>query len=164
EEAYLVAAFGRQGVDWDFAGVGDIGYDGNAAVITVKSPEWDVAPNRNFSGAGPFVTSLYYADGVAWNGYQADQRYLDARAARVYRAYVPEEYIRVLPLSAAESAAAGNIKAFAMQMMVEFITGEADPADEDTWQRYVQKFEGLGLERLLDAARASYQYHGGEKV
>lgn len=162
EEAYLVAAFGRQGVDWDFAGVGDIGYDGEAAVITVKSPEWDMAPNRNFSGAGPFFTSLHYADGVAWNGYQADQRYMDARAARVYQAYIPDTYIRTLRLTEAEWTAADAIKAFVWRQMVAFITTEQDPANEDAWQQYLRELNRLGLEKLLDAIRASYQPHGGE--
>ena len=156
EDAYLVAAYGQQGVDWDYAHVGDIGYDGNAAVITVKSHEWNLVQNRNFSQAGPFVTYAGYADGVAWNGYQADQRYLDARAAKVYRAYEPAEYISVLDLQDAQQASFEEIKAYTQQMMVAFITGSEDISDDAAWQRYVLAFDKMGLRALLFAAQASY--------
>lgn len=156
EDAYLVAAFGRQGEDWDYAGVGDIGYNGDAAVITVTSPEWDKLPDRHFGQAGPFVSWQRYADGVAWNGYQADQRYLDARAARVYEAYEPEEYIKVLLLDDEAQAIQADIKAYTRQMLEAFITGEKSPADEEAWRDYLDEFERLGLDRLLAAAQASH--------
>lgn len=159
QDAYLIAAFGEQGVDWDFAQPNDVSLSGSTATITVKSREWDTPDNKHFSGIGPFVTYQKYSDGVAWNGHQGDQRYLNVRAARAYQEYEPDEYISILQTTGEEDKKKTEVEDFIRDSMIEFIKGERLPGDDVAWSLYLQECDGLGIDSLINAEKQAYGEH-----
>lgn len=162
EDAYFVAAFGEEGKDWNYAEGGMIGYDGQEATVSIRGQEWGRLPNKNFSQAGPFVTYNEYGDRAAWSGYRADQRYLDARAARANQIYLPREHMTVLTLEPALEKTKGEILAYIWDWAAEFITGARDPRSNEDWAAYLKGLEALELEALVEAAQISYNQYEGE--
>ena len=90
KEASFIASFGEEGVDWKFSHNGDLSTYGSKAVITTLQYLKDSVQNKNYVGAGPFVLSGEYANGVTWNGDNSLVEYLDARAVRSYENYYYE--------------------------------------------------------------------------
>ncbi|MDL2237654.1 hypothetical protein LJC56_07485 [Christensenellaceae bacterium OttesenSCG-928-K19] len=156
EEACMIAAFGEKGVDWDTAGISEIGFDGNPAVITVQSPEWDLVKNKNFSRLGPFVGYPAISDGVAWNGYQSDQRYLNARAARVYQEYEPSSYIGALQTTQYADEVRMLVGEYTKKNLNMFVIGTKDIEDDEEWQQYLDELESLHVGGLVQAVQAVY--------
>lgn len=155
-DACMIAAFGEKGVDWDDAAVSEIGFDGNPADITVKSPEWNLVKNKTFSQVGPFIGYPAISDGVAWNGYQADQRYLNARAARVYQDYEPQEYVGAVQTTQQADEIRQLIEDYTRRNMSMFILGTKDIDDDTEWQQYLDDLDALQVNALVYGVQAAY--------
>lgn len=160
EEASLIACYGEQGVDWDFAATGDITITGERAALNVKTRLGNTLQNKHLDGMGPLVISEAYADYVNWSGMEADNEYRDGRAAVSYRPYEPMEH---LPLSLLETERGReykqlrrNLDAYGRDMLQAFVTGEKDAADDEVWQQYLEDYEARGLRQFVQAAQKAY--------
>lgn len=159
-DAFLFGRFGEEGVDWEPAQTGDISVYGNPARIRVKSQLWNKVQNKHLLELGPYLTDSAYADGVAWNGVQADQAYMDARAYALYAAYVPQAHIRALVFPPGEHAVLASrrtrMDGYVNERMAAFVKGKSDPSDEVQWQAYLDRLSALGMDSLTKAAQAAY--------
>ena len=161
EEASLAGRYGEQGVDWDLAEAGSISPSGEPAVIMVENSLRNKLQNKTLLETGPFVTRSKYVDGVAWRGFQADHEYINARAADSYRPYEPAEHIKTILFTGEDSGELGEMRmcidAYVQEMLQAFITGEANPEDDVVWERYITRYEELGLNLVLESVRQSYE-------
>ncbi len=142
DEAYLISHFGEYEVDWECSSSSDISVLGYPAEITMISSS---NLERNPSDAtvlGPFLTDVYYADRVAWVGYQVNQsEYLQARAYRTYQNYEPEYVLDFVAYSDYE----GDLELleenalYIKENMIDFIRGVKDVEDDEVWNAYLEE-------------------------
>ncbi len=159
EKAFLIGRYGEEGVDWDYAETGDTNALGEQATLRVNNQLWNKVQNKHLMEFGPFLTSPQYADGVTWNGLQADQEYMDARTYQLYSQFAPDEYIHTIFFEDnAENLreVRNNIDRYTNTKMEEFICGRLDPYDDAVWNRYLHYYEVAGIDRLVDAVQISY--------
>lgn len=160
KEAFLIGRYGQEGVDWTYAKSGDIDIFGNDAVLRVKNQLRHKTQNKTLSEMGPFFSYPEYTSGVAWNGIEWDQEYINARAYRLYQKYQPKEYIKTIFM---EGDAATNlmqiqknIEFYTDANLKNFIQGELNPYDDSQWNAYLKKYNDLGIKQLILAMQQSY--------
>lgn len=160
EQASLIGRYGEQGADWALAANGDISPNGSPASIVVKNKITNKQQNKHLFEMGPFVTREKFVDGVAWRGFQADQEYMDARAARVYRQFEPKEYIKTILFQDNDTDKLEQIRTkvddYTSSSMTDFITGIKNPEDDVVWEAYLNRYEQLKLNTLIQAVQDSY--------
>lgn len=79
-EASLIARFGEEHEDWEYADGSDVSIYGTSATIVTKSYIWDTVQNKHLNGIGPINVPKEYLEGITWNGINSDTEYIDARA------------------------------------------------------------------------------------
>ncbi|MDL2294026.1 extracellular solute-binding protein [Ruminococcaceae bacterium OttesenSCG-928-D13] len=162
EEASLIACYGEQGVDWDFAATGDIAITGGRAVLNVKTRLGNTLQNKHLDGIGPLVIREEYADYVNWSGMEADNEYLNGRAAVSYQPYEPKENLPLILLETENSQGFQEtrraIEAYGREMLTAFVTGEKDATSDAVWQQFVDGYEQLGLQGFIGTVQAAYDY------
>lgn len=159
EEASLIAKFGEQGVDWNMAGPQDISLYESKARINTRTYLGSEVQNKNFGGYGPFVVPAEYLDGVTWNGYNADQEYINARAMKNYLPYFPEGYPDVLYEFDWDRPGLkelrNRIDFYVDEKIEEFITGTADIHNDKVWEAWLYELNELGVADLLTTLEQS---------
>lgn len=90
-EASLIARFGEEHVDWEYADGSDVSIYGTPATIVTKNYIWDTVQNKHINGIGPINVPGEYLEGITWNGINSDTEYIDARAKMNYEDYFPKE-------------------------------------------------------------------------
>ncbi len=160
EEAFLISWYGEQGVDWEYAALTDIDAYGDRASIKVKNSLSEKMQNKHLAKQGPFYTYPQYVNSMTWSGYEADHAYVNARAYRIYEMYRPKNHIDVILFDNDEytkmQALRSRIDALTNASLAEFIKSEKDPSDDATWERYLQTYEAMGIEKYIDAVQRSY--------
>ncbi len=160
KEAFLIGRYGEEGVDWDYAQSGDLDVFGNQATIRRNTQLWNKPQNKILMETCPFITYTEYANGVKWNGIESEADSTDARAYHLYSQYSPEEYLRTILFEGEDAESLINIKTnvdrYTDDMLIEFITGNLDPYDDSKWNEYVEFYQTLGIDTLIDAAQDSY--------
>lgn len=160
KEAFLIGRYGQENVDWTYAKSGDIDIFGNSAVLRVKNQLRHNVQNKTLLEMGPFFAYPEYTSGIAWNGIESDQEYINARAYSLYRQYQPEEYIKTILLGGNNSSSLmqiqKNIESYTNTNLKKFIQGELNPYDDSQWNTYIQYYNDLGIEQLIPAVQQSY--------
>ncbi|MGI6154218.1 MAG: hypothetical protein ACOYJB_10420, partial [Christensenellaceae bacterium] len=90
------------------------------------------------------------------------QRYLNARAARVYQEYEPQSYIRGLQTTQQADEIRSLIEEYTMKNISMFIIGTKDIDSAAEWQRYLDDLALLDVDGLVYAVQASYDLSGKE--
>jgi len=165
EEACLMGRYGEKGVDWDFAGEGDVSIYGTPATIRIINQLWNTPQNKHLSQIVPYVSRPRFSGGVTWGGNMIDGEYMNAQAAMQHRGFAPEEYISTLIFSPEEEARIRGIRAdiegHVVKSVTQFITGKRDIRDDAQWQKYLSEFDGLGLSEFLETAQAAWDRQRG---
>ncbi|MDR0325730.1 MAG: extracellular solute-binding protein, partial [Oscillospiraceae bacterium] len=160
EEASLMGRYGEQGVDWEFAGEGDISIFETPATIRIINQIWNTKQNKHLAQIVPYVSRPKYSGGVTWDGSTTDGEYMNAQAALLHQDYEPAEYVRTLVFTPEEESAIRNarsdIEAYVNTSIVDFITGRRDIYDDSAWLAYLREFDRLGLAGFLAAAQTAY--------
>ncbi len=155
EEAFQIGRYGEEGVDWVPASVMERNYYGETATVKIINLLRGAVQNKNLNELGPFYAHPEYADGVTFSSNDVDPGYIDARAYRIYDQYKPEEYLS--PVSAADRpeilAIREAIDSYTTDSIRAFVTGGMDPSADADWQAHVDKYAGLGLDRLIEATK-----------
>lgn len=159
-EAFLIGRYGQQDVDWQYAESSDIDIFGKQAAIRVRNQLQNKVQNKQLLESGPFYAYEEYTDGVAWNGIESDQEYINARAYNLYRSYRPAEHITTIVYEEYPSLhfreSQTNISAYTDTSLRKFIQGEWDPYDDAQWAEYISQYQILGIDELLPAVQDSY--------
>ncbi len=159
-EAFLIGRYGEEGVDWEYSKPGELDVFGNQATISRNTQLWNKVQNKTLLETGPFIAYSEYANGVKWNGIESESDSADARAYHIYSQYRPDEYLRTILFEGDEAESLIEIKAnvdrYTDEMLVEFITGKADPYDDSEWDEYTGYYQTLGIDTLTAAAQDSY--------
>lgn len=127
-EASLIARYGQEGVDWEFAKEWDVGIYGAAATIVTKNYIWNTRQNKHLSGIGPMNVPDEYLSGVTWNGVNSDTEYIDARAKTRYEDYFPKK------ISGHKEDS--ELNSYIDNMLESFVKGDMDVNDEKNWNDY----------------------------
>lgn len=90
-EASLIARFGEEHEDWEYADGSDVSIYGTPATIVTRNYIWDTVQNKHLNGIGPLDVPKEYLDGITWNGINSDTEYIDARAKMNYAGSFPKE-------------------------------------------------------------------------
>lgn len=91
QEASLIARFGEEHEDWEYADGSDVSIYGTPATIVTKSYIWDTVQNKHLNGIGPIAVPEEFLEGITWNGINSDTEYIDARAKMNYADCFPKE-------------------------------------------------------------------------
>ena len=160
EEAFLIGRYGEENVDWEYAEAGDINVFGDQATISIMNQLGNKVQNKQLLELGPFMTYTEYANGVTWNGLQADQEYMNARAYYLYSQYRPEEYIRTIIFEGESSVRLAEIRSnldnYTNAHLTAFITGALDPNDDTVWNEYIKYYDTPEIDELVSAVQRSY--------
>ena len=132
EEASLIARYGEEGADWEYAKDWEVGIYGAKATITTLNYIWNTRQNKHLAGIGPMKVPEKYLSGVTWNGVNSDMEYMEARAAMSYENFFPKEIPDV----------SGNreIVSLVEKQMVSFVKGVFDVHDKKTWEDFCGDF------------------------
>ena len=152
EEASLIAAYGKQEIDWDFSDGTDIGLYGTTATIYTHNYIQDVVQNKHFSRIGPFYLKEKYIDGVTWNGVNSDTRYIDMRASMSYENFYPSHIVE-LPDEPFANRIREKLDEYTNKMIIAFITGTADITDDSQWKEFQKNCAALGMNKLLNLCK-----------
>ncbi|MCL2112232.1 MAG: extracellular solute-binding protein [Clostridiales bacterium] len=160
EEASLMGRYGEYGVDWDFAGDGDVSIYGTPATVHIINQLWNTKQNKHLMQIGPYVSRPKYSGGVTWDGNTTDGEYINAQTALLYQGFEPDEYVGVLIYTPEEERQVQGIRtrveAHVKEAAADFITGARDIFDDAEWGRYLAEFEAFGLEEFLGVAQMAY--------
>ena len=160
KEAFLIGRYGQQGVDWQYANAGDIDNLGNPAIIRIRNQLQKKAQNKNLLELGPFFAYTEYTNGIAWNGIESEQEYINARAYDLYRSYRPPEYIKTIIFEGDDSShlteVQRNIDTYTNTNLEKFIQGKLDPYNDTQWNQYIAQYKNLGIGELTLAVQNSY--------
>jgi putative aldouronate transport system substrate-binding protein len=160
EEASLMGRYGEQGVDWDFAGEGDISIYGTPATINIINQLWNTRQNKHLAQIVPYISRPQYSGGVTWDGNTTDGEYMNAQGALLHKDYAPVEYITALIYTPDEKAWISKIRtdieAHINQTIIDFITGARDIHSDAEWQAYLNEFDGLGLQEFIAVAQTAW--------
>jgi putative aldouronate transport system substrate-binding protein len=159
EEACLMGRYGEPGVDWEKAEPGDISIYGNPATINIINQLWNKPQNKHLCQIAPYISRPKFSGGVTWDGTKTDGEYMNAQAVMLYREHEPREFIGALIFTAEEEenilSIRIDIEAWVKQNIADFITGNRDIGDDGEWDAYIDEFENLGLDILLETAQAA---------
>lgn len=149
-DASLIACYGEEGVDWTEASAVTLDSNGNKASIVVYENLDGLAQNKNFAGIGPYYLSASVADHVSYSSF--DTAYLNNRALIVSEAYMPSIVLAPIDLSSSDAIyyISAIIEKHTALWMEKFFSGEADPADDETWTEYIDTYYKLGIVYLMD--------------
>ncbi|MCL2056738.1 MAG: hypothetical protein FWH02_05920, partial [Oscillospiraceae bacterium] len=160
EEASLMGRYGEHGVDWDFAGEGDVSIYGTPATIQIINQLWNTPQNKHLAQIIPYVSRPKFSGGVTWDGNTTDGEYMNAQSALLYADFEPEQYIGELIYTPDEEARIQGIRTsieeYVTRSIIAFITGTRDIHDDADWQRYLQHFDDLQLPLFLQVAQTAY--------
>jgi hypothetical protein len=160
EEASLIGRYGEQGVDWDFAGDGDISIYGTSATIRVINQIWNTKQNKHLAQIVPYISRPKYSGGVTWDGNTTDGEYMNAQGALLNMDFAPDEYITTLVYTPEEEAQflkiRTDIEAHVNQTIIDFITGERDIHSDAEWRAYLSEFDSLKLREFLAVAQTAW--------
>ncbi len=160
EEACLMGRYGKRGVDWDFADEGAVSIYGTPATIKIINQLWNTSQNKHLKQIGPYISRPKYSGGVTWDDTLTDGEYMNAQAAMLYTPYEPEEFVGTIIYSPEAKRSIQNIRTqierYTEQSIEDFVTGKRDIHNDDTWDRYVVKFEELGLDAFLRVSQTAY--------
>ncbi|MDR1687936.1 MAG: extracellular solute-binding protein [Clostridiales bacterium] len=160
EEACLMGRYGEQGVDWHFAGQGEVSIFGTPATIHITNQLWNTTQNKHLMQIAPYVSRPKFSGGVTWDGNTSDGEYMNAQAALKYADSDPAEHVTALIFTPEEEAAVqeirADIEARVRVTAAAFITGERDIKSDTEWELYLREFEDLGLAEFLKAAQVAY--------
>ena len=164
EEASLMGRYGEYGVDWEFAGEGEISIYGTPATIRIIEQIWNTPQNKHISQIGPYVSRPKFSGGVTWDGNTTDGEYMNAQASLLHRDFEPEEYLVTLIFYPEEEMRIkqirSDISAYVTETIIEFISGVRDIHDDNEWARYLRGFKELGLEEMLEMAQTAVDRQG----
>lgn len=149
EEAYIVSHFGEYEVDWEYSSSSDISVLGYEAEITVLATGDLEREPSDATILGPYITDIFYADRVAWIGYQVNQsEYLQARAYRAYQSYESEYTLEFLAYSDydVDIETLEELAAFVKTSMVDFVRGVKDIEDDEAWNAYLDTINSYDLD------------------
>lgn len=163
EEAFLIAAYGEENVDWRRAELGDLSLGGEPASVVVLNRSQNNLYNKTLLQAGPFVSYPSYTDSVAWNGFQTDYWYMNARAARAYSQYETDEPLQLLQSNDDLENKMSALKDYVKLHMKEFVTGETDIENNAEWESYKSGFAKLDLNTIIYTVRKGIDENGGVK-
>ena len=135
EEASLIARFGEPGVDWDYSEGKDVSIYRTPSTIITKNYIRDTFQNKNLNGIGPMRVPEEFLYGVTWNGLNSDTEYVDARAQMAYVEYLPEP-------GDVSHERNEELSGYLDGWLMDFVTGEKDVSDDETWEEYVTGAEG----------------------
>ena len=160
KEAFLIGRYGEKEADWQYAKPGDIDIFGNQATIRVKTQLWNKVQNKHLLELGPFFAYTKYTNGVAWNGIESDQEYINARAYNLYRQYRPPEFIKTIIFEGENSARLTEIRKsiddYTNTCLKKFIQDKMDPYNDSQWNEYISQYKKLGIDELTLAVQHSY--------
>lgn len=143
EEAFLIATYGEEGVDWDWATPYDIDIFGGSALISTVQPVSGVTQNKHFGGVGTLFAYPDYVDHVRYGNYNLE--HFNARALLSNEGYF--EYDSLEPTLCAlslrdEAVSQGlsDLEDYINGWTLAFITGERNPRDQVDWDTYTAGF------------------------
>lgn len=158
EEAFLIARYGEEGVDWVWASASDLDSYGEKAVIKVQNQLLNKPQNKNFSGMGALYVYPEYADHVTWSGF--DPEYLNARAYLSNLQYLPTETLGPIVFRGNEKDELNDlceeVERYTEEYMISFITGEKAVSEDAVWEEYLNGYEQLGIKRLISETQSEY--------
>ncbi|MBR4530060.1 MAG: hypothetical protein IKO80_07270 [Lachnospiraceae bacterium] len=128
-EASLIARFGEEGVDWEYADGSDVSVYGGASTVTTVHYLWDIPQNKHLNGIGPMDVPERFLEGVTWNGVNSDSEYINGRAYMSYAEALPE----VRDVHPYDPELSGYIDG----AMEEFIRGNRDIGSDVAWEEYL---------------------------
>ncbi|MCR5701214.1 MAG: extracellular solute-binding protein [Lachnospiraceae bacterium] len=135
EEASLIARYGEEGVDWEYAKEWDVGIYGEKATIVTKNYIWNTRQNKHLCGIGPMNVPDKYLIGVTWNGVNSDTEYIDARAKMRYESGFPKE--------TSDNGIITEINNYVDEMTDKFVKGDADINDDKNWQDFCNGYNDI---------------------
>jgi putative aldouronate transport system substrate-binding protein len=160
EEASLMGRYGEQGVDWEFAGAGDISIYGTPATIRIINQIWNKPQNKHLNQRGPYISRPRFSGGVTWDGNTTDGEYMNAQAVMLYPPHEPDEFIGELIFTPEEDErilpVRRRLDTYVKQSVADFIRGVRDIENDAGWLAYIAEMNRLGLETLLKTAQAAF--------
>lgn len=160
EKAFLIGRYGEEGVDWEYAKTGEIDSNGNPATISIINYLQNKSQNKTLLETGPFFAYNKYSNGVTWNGFEADQEYMNARAYGSYSKYKPAEYVEAILFDDDNqdemTVLRKKIDDYTNNMLISFIKGESDPYDDEVWQDYIAIYNLLDIDTYTKIVQQSY--------
>lgn len=160
KEASLMGRYGERGIDWEFAEDGDISMYGTPATIRIRNQIWNTTQNKHLCQIVPYISRPVYSGGVTWDGNTTDGEYMNAQTAMMYQDFAPKEYITTLIFTPEEEELTvkirTDIEAHVKETIIDFITGKRDIYDDAEWQKYLCKFDNLGLTEFLSVAQKAW--------
>ncbi|WP_409968708.1 hypothetical protein RFF05_01705 [Bengtsoniella intestinalis] len=148
-EASLIACYGEEGVDWEYASATDLDSQGAKASVVVHSHYDGLAQNKNFANSGPYYVYPDIADHVSYTNF--DTAYLNNRGLIVQQASQPTVILSPIDLTGNQDLydRALAIEDYTQQWLDGFCDGTYDPSDDAIWNSYLTGYEDLGLTTLL---------------
>lgn len=157
EKAFLIGRYGEEGVDWIPAYSTDMDTYGNKAAVRVINQLQNTVQNKHICELGPFFAYPKFANSVTFLGFEADQKYVNAKAYRVYEQYKPAEYIKTICFYGDNAqdlqVLRKSIDTYTDESIKEFITGEKDPFDDNVWEAYLHEYRKMGIDTLVEAVK-----------
>ncbi len=143
EEGFLVAMYGEEGKNWEYADSGDIDIYGEPATIKTRIPITGFLQNKHFDGVGMMVYYPHLTDGVCYTGY--DEGYIAAEAFLDNMPHFREE--QTINLSNLEIKSNDDIsyrldmlKSYIEISIEQFVTGEKSVESDEDWQEYLDGY------------------------
>jgi putative aldouronate transport system substrate-binding protein len=154
EEAFLIGRYGEENVDWVRAHITDRDIYGNNAAVKVINQLRDGVQNKHINEIAPFFAYPKYADSVTFPAFEANYEYVNARAYRIYEPYKPKEYITPILFKGKSDIQTlrQSIDDYTDESIEAFITGTADPFNDNDWEEHLQEYRVLGVDKLINAA------------
>ncbi len=143
EEAYLVATYGEEGVDWIYAEDSDVDIFGDKAIIKTDKPTNGTVQNKHFDGVGLMINYPELTDGVFYTNYNLG--YLDAEAYNLNEPYFRENEIGRIINSSSRLDSDTEYRFSMLENYIEmslekFISGELDASNDEDWQNYLDGY------------------------
>ncbi len=143
EEAFLIAYYGEEGVDWEYARPTDVDIFGEVAQIATINHLSGFMQNKNFDDAGIMYHYPHYVDGVRYTDF--DIGYFNARALLANEAFFVESGIGLSLLKLMQNSPAveerfNDLNNYIQENIKSFIIGEKDISDDELWQEYMDGY------------------------
>ncbi len=144
EDAFLIALYGEEGVDWEYAKSTDVDIYGEAAEVATINHVNGIMQNKNLDGLGVMYHYPKYADGVRYTDYNIG--YFNARALLANEPYFKSSGIglSILKLMQNDTVSViefNELNDYTQQHISEFITGVIDVNDDKKWDNFVAGYE-----------------------
>lgn len=159
---YMDVRFGEEGVNWERPQPGDVGLDGEPALLRriIVDPEYSTYTGGLYQ-VGPFTWPSYERNGVAVedpNAYDIE-RVLYEDTLNVYEPYRVDHSVPVMNFTTEDTEAVTDIRVnvlnYGQEALAMFVTGEWDI--ETDWDKYVQTMEKYGVDTLVEITNKTYQ-------